>query len=68
LNKIIDIPAHDQRILHSSLSPDGQTLATAAADECLKFWKIFDNKGKQVLNPIGTVKAQGVLKRSNSLR
>ncbi|KAI8371283.1 WD40-repeat-containing domain protein [Choanephora cucurbitarum] len=46
LKKIIDIPAHDTRILHSALSPDGQVLATAAADENLKFWRIFDSDGK----------------------
>ncbi|KAI4154746.1 MAG: hypothetical protein LQ340_001461 [Diploschistes diacapsis] len=40
----IEIPAHETRILHSSLSPDGQILATAAADESLKFWKIFEKK------------------------
>ena len=26
------------------MSPDGQTLATAAADESLKFWKVFEKK------------------------
>ncbi|ODV85712.1 hypothetical protein CANARDRAFT_27811 [[Candida] arabinofermentans NRRL YB-2248] len=36
------IGAHESRVLHSSLSPDGTTLATVAADENLKFWKIFD--------------------------
>jgi cell division cycle protein 20 (cofactor of APC complex) len=42
LSRIIDIPAHDARILHSALSPDGQVLATVASDENLKFWKIFE--------------------------
>lgn len=40
----VEIPAHETRVLHSSLSPDGQMLATAAADESLKFWKIFEKK------------------------
>ena len=40
----IEIPAHETRVLHSSLSPDGQMLATAAADESLKFWKTFERK------------------------
>ncbi|KAF2401859.1 WD40 repeat-like protein [Trichodelitschia bisporula] len=44
LVKNIEIPAHESRVLHSSLSPDGQILATAAADESLKFWKIFEKK------------------------
>lgn len=44
LVKNVEIPAHESRVLHSCLSPDGQTLATAAADESLKFWKIFEKK------------------------
>ncbi|KAF2758571.1 WD domain-containing protein [Pseudovirgaria hyperparasitica] len=44
LVKNVEIPAHESRVLHSCLSPDGQMLATAAADESLKFWKIFEKK------------------------
>ncbi|KAL2675257.1 hypothetical protein Neosp_011440 [[Neocosmospora] mangrovei] len=44
LVRTVEIPAHESRVLHSSLSPDGQMLATAAADESLKFWKIFEKK------------------------
>ncbi|KAI0392787.1 WD40 repeat-like protein [Xylariaceae sp. FL0594] len=40
----VEIPAHESRVLHSCLSPDGQMLATAAADESLKFWKLFEKK------------------------
>ncbi|PKY07607.1 putative cell division cycle protein Cdc20 [Aspergillus campestris IBT 28561] len=43
----VEIPAHETRVLHSSLSPDGQLLATAAADESLKFWKVFERKPGQ---------------------
>ncbi|GAA5915371.1 WD40 repeat domain-containing protein [Sporobolomyces salmoneus] len=43
LEKIVDIPhAHQTRILHSCISPDGTTVATASSDEDLKFWKVFD--------------------------
>ncbi|KAI9822844.1 MAG: ubiquitin-protein transferase activating protein [Phylliscum demangeonii] len=45
LVKNVEIPAHETRVLHSCLSPDGQMLATAAADESLKFWKLFEKKG-----------------------
>jgi cell division cycle protein 20 (cofactor of APC complex) len=44
LVKNVEIPAHESRVLHSCLSPDGQMLATAAADESLKFWKVFEKK------------------------
>jgi len=38
LNKIIDIPqAHETRVLHSAISPDGTVVATASSDENLKF-------------------------------
>ena len=37
LTKIADInQAHDTRVLHSALSPDGCTVATASSDENLK--------------------------------
>ncbi|KAI1762346.1 WD domain-containing protein [Hypoxylon sp. FL1150] len=39
-----EIHAHESRVLHTCLSPDGQMLATAAADESLKFWKVFEKK------------------------
>lgn len=44
--KIVDVVAHDSRVLHATLSPDGQTLATCASDENLKFWKIFESAKK----------------------
>jgi cell division cycle 20, cofactor of APC complex len=47
LNKIIDLPGHDARILNTTISPDGQTIASSASDENLKFWKVFENKKKK---------------------
>ena len=44
LVKNVEIPAHEHRVLHAALSPDGQMLATAASDESLKFWKLFEKK------------------------
>ncbi|KAF9322846.1 ubiquitin-protein transferase activating protein [Podila minutissima] len=46
LNKIVDIPAHESRVLHTALSPDGQSVATVASDENLKFWKLFEPRLK----------------------
>ncbi|KAI8368766.1 WD40-repeat-containing domain protein [Blakeslea trispora] len=67
LQKIIDIPAHDSRILHSALSPDGQVLATAAADENLKFWRIFESDGKARLgSDTRSLVERKELKRSNT--
>ncbi|KAI9280522.1 WD40-repeat-containing domain protein [Sporodiniella umbellata] len=50
-NKIASFSAHDSRILHSALSPDGEMLATAAADDNVKFWRLFDPEGKARLSP-----------------
>ncbi|CAD6969665.1 hypothetical protein A4X06_0g8341 [Tilletia controversa] len=36
--------AHEVKILHASLSPDAQTLATVGVDESLKFWKVFEKR------------------------
>lgn len=36
----------NNRVLHMVLSPDGKTVASAAADETLRFWKVFDYSGK----------------------
>lgn len=33
--------AHGARVLHMATSPDGRTVATAAADETLRFWRVF---------------------------
>ncbi len=46
LNKITDLPGHESRVLHTAISPDGQTVASVASDENLKFWKAFESKKK----------------------
>lgn len=46
---VADIPkAHDTRILHSALSPDGCIVVTASSDENLKFWRVFENQRAKV--------------------
>lgn len=42
MTKIAEFEAHETRVLAASLSPDAQTLVTCAADENLKFWKLWD--------------------------
>ncbi|KAI8923059.1 WD40-repeat-containing domain protein [Entophlyctis helioformis] len=47
LTKIADLAGHESRVLHTTLSPDGQMVASSASDESLKFWKVFEApKGK----------------------
>ncbi len=51
-----EIPAaHDSRILHMAISPDGERVATVAADENLKIWKVFE-RPKDGLNSKPTTK------------
>jgi WD40 repeat protein len=43
MQKITELNGHTSRVLHLALSPDGTTIASAAADETLRFWKVFKN-------------------------
>ena len=48
LAQIKEIPsAHDSRILHMAMSPDGERVATVAADENLKIWKVFEKPQRE---------------------
>jgi|SRR6185312_3385409 len=66
LKKIVDIRAHETRVLHSAISPDGQMVATAASDENLKFWKLFESKKKDKYK--NNDKENGVLGNSTTIR
>lgn len=69
LVKNIEIPAHESRVLHSALSPDGQMLATAAADESLKFWKVFEKKaGAANLAAGGSATVKAGLTKATTIR
>lgn len=39
--RMAELKGHTSRVLHMALSPDGQTVVSGAADETLRFWKIF---------------------------
>eukprot|EP00350_Pseudokeronopsis_sp_OXSARD2_P008074 CAMPEP_0170547690 /NCGR_PEP_ID=MMETSP0211-20121228/6054_1 /TAXON_ID=311385 /ORGANISM="Pseudokeronopsis sp., Strain OXSARD2" /LENGTH=271 /DNA_ID=CAMNT_0010852841 /DNA_START=1463 /DNA_END=2278 /DNA_ORIENTATION=+ len=43
MKKIAELRGHTNRVLHLALSPDGTTVASAAADETLRFWKVFQS-------------------------
>ena len=44
--KVKELTGHTARVLHLCASPDGQTVCSAAADETLRFWKVFGEKSK----------------------
>lgn len=67
--KNVEIPAHESRVLHSCLSPDGQMLATAAADESLKFWKVFEKKaGAPTVAQQGSQNAKATVVKQMTIR
>ncbi|RWR89439.1 cell division cycle 20.2, cofactor of APC complex [Cinnamomum micranthum f. kanehirae] len=41
ITKTAEITGHSARVLHLAQSPDGFTVASAAADETLRFWQVF---------------------------
>lgn len=48
--KVTELNGHTSRVLHTSASPDGSTVCSAAADETLRFWKIWDVPAKKKRN------------------
>jgi cell division cycle protein 20 (cofactor of APC complex) len=53
--KVAEMNGHTSRVLHLAQSPDGTTVASAAADETLRFWKCFGDGSKS--SSTGTSKA-----------
>jgi len=47
LKKITDLTGHTSRVLHTAMSPDGQTVVSAAGDETIRFWKCFADSDKR---------------------
>lgn len=41
LVRMAELQGHTSRVLHTAVSPDGQTVVSGAADETLRFWKVF---------------------------
>ncbi|KAA8494868.1 Anaphase-promoting complex subunit cdc20 [Porphyridium purpureum] len=44
LMRVAELPGHTSRVLHTALSADGQTVVSAAADETLRFWRVFEGQ------------------------
>jgi cell division cycle protein 20 (cofactor of APC complex) len=40
--KMAELNDHTSRVLYMAQSPDGCTVATASADETLRFWNVFE--------------------------
>jgi len=46
MSRITELTGHTSRVLHMTMSPDGQHVASAAADETLRLWKCFTAQSK----------------------
>ena len=45
LLKVAELEGHTSRVLHTAVSPDGGMVVSAAADETLRFWKVWEGGG-----------------------
>ncbi|KAE9356964.1 Anaphase-promoting complex subunit [Phytophthora fragariae] len=41
MTKVKELTGHTSRVLHLAASPDGETVVSGAADETLRFWRVF---------------------------
>ncbi|KAL6080371.1 ubiquitin-protein transferase activating protein [Balamuthia mandrillaris] len=60
LVKVTELRGHTQRVLHMAMSPDGETVVSAGADERLKFWKVWPAKSTTATEKNGAVKASAL--------
>ena len=58
LVKVAELEGHTSRVLHTSVSADGSCVVSGAADETLRFWKVWEPRsaaGKKELASVGCV-------------
>ncbi|XP_033125629.1 cell division cycle protein 20 homolog isoform X2 [Anneissia japonica] len=67
MHRVTELLGHTQRILHMSMSPDGSTVVSAAADETLRLWKCFEVPDK-VKKSSASAKKLGALSMRQSIR
>ncbi|CAG9462587.1 unnamed protein product [Pedinophyceae sp. YPF-701] len=57
MSKVAELTGHSARVLHMAQSPDGTAVVSAAADETLRFWRVFGE-------PAGSKKASAAPRHS----
>jgi len=58
--KIAELTGHTSRVLHMAQSPDGTTICSAAGDETLRFWKVFDPPNNKTQTDISPMSIKGM--------
>ncbi|XP_041474735.1 cell division cycle protein 20 homolog [Lytechinus variegatus] len=68
--RIAELLGHTSRILHMSMSPDGTTVVSAAADETLRLWKCFavDPKTKKEKSASSTKLPRNSISKMQNIR
>jgi cell division cycle protein 20 (cofactor of APC complex) len=47
MTPVTTLTGHTSRVLHTAMSPDGSTVCSAAADETLRFWRVWEPEQKK---------------------
>lgn len=68
--KLKELTGHTSRVLHLAASPDGSTIVSGAADETLRFWKVFgvNRKKAKSLSAAKAELSSASLTRAMSIR
>ena len=67
MSRTKELKGHTSRVLHMATSPDGSLVCSLAADETLRFWKIFGSDGKKKESALSQATG-GLSKSSENLR
>jgi cell division cycle protein 20 (cofactor of APC complex) len=65
MTKMAELTGHTSRVLHMAQSPDGYTVVSAAADETLRFWRVFGEPERKTRGGAGTAHKGSVMKSIN---
>jgi cell division cycle protein 20 (cofactor of APC complex) len=58
MTKVKELTGHTARVLHMAAGPDGATVCSAAADETLRFWRVFGEGRGKTTGPAAGAKAE----------
>lgn len=67
MKKVTTLTGHSYRVLYLAMSPDSETIVTGAADETLRFWKVFPKKQDVPVYKLNTAQDSKTAKRTTSL-